>query len=286
MFQIVVVRGRDNAEQRLTFDKVEVSIGRSTGNDLVLPEGSISKRHARVVWKDDRYILVDLKSTNGTFVNGRKITAPIVIAAGDVIAIGDFVLSIADYDALEEIETVDADPVELRLLASIAQRDEASRLVYADWLEERGESLRAEFLRVQQALTQLSPDHPDFQRGATRLRELTSKIEPWWRFKVARPAIEGCVRFELRCPKEWGSLATTERSNVRFCDACQQKVHYCISIAEARRRSERGECIAVDAAIVRRPNDLDPVTSPGSRPDTGRTMGMMVPVNPPPPRRR
>src|SRR5690606_27538897 len=48
----------------------------------------------RIVLKDNRFIVVDLKSTNGTYVNGRKITSPLVVKESDKIYIGDFVLTL------------------------------------------------------------------------------------------------------------------------------------------------------------------------------------------------
>ena len=79
-----------------SFDKDEVTIGRVQGNDIILPKGNISKRHSRIVLKDGKFIIVDLKSTNGTYVNGKKITAPQVIKSTDKVYIGDFTLQI-DY---------------------------------------------------------------------------------------------------------------------------------------------------------------------------------------------
>jgi pilus assembly protein CpaF len=80
----------------MEFDKPEVTIGRVQGNDIILPKGNVSKRHSRIVLKDGRFIIVDLKSTNGTYVNGRKITSPLVIKGGDKIYIGDFILGIEE----------------------------------------------------------------------------------------------------------------------------------------------------------------------------------------------
>jgi pilus assembly protein CpaF len=71
-----------------------VTIGRVPGNDVVLPKGNVSKRHSRIVLKDNRFIVVDLKSTNGTYVNGRKITSPLVVKEGDKIYVGDFILTL------------------------------------------------------------------------------------------------------------------------------------------------------------------------------------------------
>lgn len=93
MFTLVITE-KGGAQRKLEFDKPEITIGRVTGNDIVLPKGNVSKRHSRIVLKDGRYIVVDLKSTNGTYVNGRKITSPLVIKPGDKVYIGDFIISL------------------------------------------------------------------------------------------------------------------------------------------------------------------------------------------------
>ena len=73
MFTVVITE-KGGAQRKLEFDKPEVTIGRVQGNDIILPKGNVSKRHSRIVLKDNRFIVDDLKSTNGTYVNGRKIT--------------------------------------------------------------------------------------------------------------------------------------------------------------------------------------------------------------------
>src|SRR5438105_13457932 len=88
--------------RRLEFDKPEITIGRVQGNDIILPKGNVSKRHSRIVLKDGKFIIVDLKSTNGTYVNGRKITSPLVIKPTDKIYIGDFILAVEDAEGASE----------------------------------------------------------------------------------------------------------------------------------------------------------------------------------------
>ncbi len=256
---LAVVVSSSSGAQRLVFDKVEITFGRVQGNDVVLPYGNVSRRHARIVVRDDKVILVDLKSTNGTFVNGRRLISPLVISEHDRIAIGDFQITVEEEDAptLRWAPAPLLDPVEERLLASIAARDHASRVVYADWLEERGELARAEFLRIQDQLIGSSPDDPGFRAGRERLEELARGLDLDWRFAVGRPAIEGCLSFELACPKEWGSLAPTGRANLRFCETCEQAVYYCEEIEQARAYARGGNCVAVDIAVPRLPDDLD-----------------------------
>ncbi len=92
----VTITEKDGPSTTTTFDKTEVLIGRVKGNDVVLPKTNVSKRHSRIVVKDGKIILIDLKSTNGTFVNGRKITGPHVMQDGDKVFIGDFTLDVKE----------------------------------------------------------------------------------------------------------------------------------------------------------------------------------------------
>src|SRR5512144_2491831 len=90
----VIISEKGGAERRETFDRSEINVGRVQGNDLMLPKGNVSKRHARLLFRDGRFIVTDLKSTNGTYVNGRKIAQATIVREGDKIYIGDFVLRI------------------------------------------------------------------------------------------------------------------------------------------------------------------------------------------------
>jgi pilus assembly protein CpaF len=94
MFLITLVEKGGGGGQSLTFEKAEVTIGRLAGNDIVLGKGNVSKYHSRFVLKDGKYIVVDMQSTNGTFVNGKKIAAPQVVKPTDKIYIGDYILNV------------------------------------------------------------------------------------------------------------------------------------------------------------------------------------------------
>ena len=78
----------------LTFDKDEITIGRVSGNDIVLAKGNISKRHTRLTKREGGMEIADLKSTNGTYVNGRKIAGPTAVAPSDRIYVGDFLIGL------------------------------------------------------------------------------------------------------------------------------------------------------------------------------------------------
>src|SRR4029079_971761 len=95
----VIISEKGGAERRESFDRTEINVGRVQGNDLMLPKGNVSKRHARLLYRDGRFIVTDLKSTNGTYVNGRKIAQATIVREGDKIYIGDFVLRIESSSA-------------------------------------------------------------------------------------------------------------------------------------------------------------------------------------------
>ncbi len=95
----ILIQEKGGEQRRMVFNKPEVTIGRVQGNDIVLPKGNVSKRHARIVLKDGKFIIVDLKSTNGTYVNGRKITSPLVVKDSDKIYIGDFIVGVDEAGA-------------------------------------------------------------------------------------------------------------------------------------------------------------------------------------------
>ncbi|NVJ28059.1 MULTISPECIES: ATPase, T2SS/T4P/T4SS family [Myxococcus] len=93
MFLITLAEKGGGTEQR-EYTKPEITIGRLPGNDIMLAKGNVSKYHSRIVAKDGKCIIVDMKSTNGTFVNGKKIAAPQVLKPTDQIYIGDYIINV------------------------------------------------------------------------------------------------------------------------------------------------------------------------------------------------
>jgi pilus assembly protein CpaF len=105
----VVIHEKGGGERREQFVSSEISVGRVHGNDIVLPKGNVSKRHARVLYRDGRFIVTDLNSTNGTYVNRRRITQATIVREGDKIYVGDFVLKIEPAAGSLEVPEVPAD---------------------------------------------------------------------------------------------------------------------------------------------------------------------------------
>ena len=70
-------------------EKDVVSIGRMEGNDLVLTDNLVSKKHARLLCSDGLFEIEDLGSRNGVYINGRKITGKSSLHPGDLIQLGN-----------------------------------------------------------------------------------------------------------------------------------------------------------------------------------------------------
>jgi pSer/pThr/pTyr-binding forkhead associated (FHA) protein len=68
-------------------------LGRQQGSDLLLPEELVSRRHARLAYEGDELVLEDLGSTNGTYVNGVRVTRARV-SEGDRILVGQSILKV------------------------------------------------------------------------------------------------------------------------------------------------------------------------------------------------
>jgi pilus assembly protein CpaF len=106
----VILTEKGGATQRLDFESEEITIGRVDENDICLPKGNISKKHTKIVVKDGKIIVLDLKSTNGTYVNGKKLAGPQVIAPTDKVYIGDFILNIEPPDLEQDLPQADQQP--------------------------------------------------------------------------------------------------------------------------------------------------------------------------------
>ncbi|MBX3155845.1 MAG: TIGR02996 domain-containing protein [Deltaproteobacteria bacterium] len=242
---------------RRSFVSGRLVIGSGPNHQLELTNG-VEPKHA-VLFQGGRNNLVVAPAGGLVRVGGKKVWTDREVGPRDEIRIGAYTL----YARVRMPEPIGAgavvkirDPAEQRLLDAIAGGDDASRLVYADWLEIRGDTLMAELLRVQHELATLDPDDPRFEPRSDRLRELAACTDLAWRARIARRTIEGCPQFELACPKAWEALTPTDREGVRHCGSCRKTVHYCASVEEARDHAASGRCIALDITSARYDEDL------------------------------
>jgi predicted component of type VI protein secretion system len=66
-----------------------ITIGREAGNTFVINDAEVSRKHTQLTLQGGKYVLTDIGSTNGTFVNGQRITGQHVLVPGEVISLGE-----------------------------------------------------------------------------------------------------------------------------------------------------------------------------------------------------
>jgi hypothetical protein len=69
------------------------TLGRTAGNDIIIPDGTVSRNHARLIFHAGKWSLEDVGSSNGSYVNGTRITRATPVMHGDTIRLGDEILS-------------------------------------------------------------------------------------------------------------------------------------------------------------------------------------------------
>lgn len=103
--RLVVRRGPNpNETYELILDKI--TIGRSPANEIAITDPEISRKHARLVRQESGYALEDLGSTNGSFVNDRRIAGLTPLHDGDVIDLGEAITLVYHAGAPEEAPTL------------------------------------------------------------------------------------------------------------------------------------------------------------------------------------
>ena len=88
-FASFLARSGTLAGQRLAVKAPIVNIGRADYNDVVVPDSSVSTNHAKLQRREGVWVLVDLDSTNGTFVDGERVKGEAPLAPGATVRFGD-----------------------------------------------------------------------------------------------------------------------------------------------------------------------------------------------------
>ncbi len=86
----------------------QLTIGRDSSNGVAINDAEISRRHARLNFQGGKYVLEDLGSTNGTFVNGQRLAGPVVLKPGDVVSLGEQIVLMYDVISMDPGATIAA----------------------------------------------------------------------------------------------------------------------------------------------------------------------------------
>lgn len=102
----LTVRTGPNPGTVFELTKEVTMLGRDVTNDIPLGDAEISRQHSRLTRTPGGMVLEDLGSTNGTFVNGDRLSSPRVLQRGDMIGLGEIVTLIFEAPAPEAAATV------------------------------------------------------------------------------------------------------------------------------------------------------------------------------------
>jgi len=97
-----------NKDQSFELKSVSTLIGRAPDNDIQIKDKSVSRNHIKLIRKGDEYFIRDLKSTNGTFVEGERISSGVEfeVSEGLLITVGKSVICLGE-ECLEDLQAVD-----------------------------------------------------------------------------------------------------------------------------------------------------------------------------------
>lgn len=84
----------DRKGESIRLDRREITIGRAENSDLVITDEYASTHHAKLVLINNDWMLQDLNSTNGTFIDGNRVGTPVVVKLGTPIRIGKTVFEL------------------------------------------------------------------------------------------------------------------------------------------------------------------------------------------------
>jgi len=105
----LIIRAGGEAGAEIKIDKDTVTFGRESSHEIVLDDDEVSRSHARIFYRAESFYIEDLHSTNGTFVNGKRVRKKIKIKDKDLITIGEryvFEFSLKD-DATTDLDSSD-----------------------------------------------------------------------------------------------------------------------------------------------------------------------------------
>lgn len=89
-FRLIVRRG-PQPNQIYELNKDVITLGRDITNDITINDPEVSRHHAKLSRQGDSYVIEDLGSTNGTFVNGQRLSGARLLTPGETVGLGETV---------------------------------------------------------------------------------------------------------------------------------------------------------------------------------------------------
>ena len=105
LFQFVM-RSGPTPGATFSLEGDQLVIGRDSSSAIAINDAEISRKHARLTFQGGKYVIEDLGSTNGTFVNGQRLVSAVVLKSGDVVSLGEQIVLMYEALSIDPGETV------------------------------------------------------------------------------------------------------------------------------------------------------------------------------------
>lgn len=100
-YQLVVQSG-PNPGKIFPLEGDVITIGREADNAIVINDAEVSRKHTQLMFQGGKYVVTDLGSTNGTFLNGQRLTGQHVLQPGETISLGEHISLM--YESMVQID--------------------------------------------------------------------------------------------------------------------------------------------------------------------------------------
>lgn len=127
----LVMRSGPSVGKVYPLDKNEVFVGRDLNNDIVINDPEISRRHARMFSQGTGYMLEDLGSTNGSFVNGQRLMGPHNLRPGDVVTFGERLSLVFESSEFDQDATMVSPSSRATYSAPLPEPEDAAQVPYS-----------------------------------------------------------------------------------------------------------------------------------------------------------
>ena len=109
----ITMRSGPTPGKSFPLESEEMFLGRDLSNAIAIPDPEVSRRHARFVVRPEGVMIEDQGSTNGTFINGVRLSVPQALKNGDVITFGESIVVVFETIAFDPDATVVAGQTQL-----------------------------------------------------------------------------------------------------------------------------------------------------------------------------
>jgi adenylate cyclase len=201
-------------------------VGRSEKNNLVLVDDLASRTHAMLQCANDGVYITDCGSSNGTFVNGARISSPLILRSGDQIKIGHKVLTFRER-GLQEVQMADTANdlastrivfsqslitvlvADIRNFTGLARKIEPSRLaqIAGSFFREAGKLLQERGAWTQKYIGDAVLAIWQHEQDLLSIAELSAAIDSQWRLAQVAAGLQ--AQFGLDAPVRIGAGINT-----------------------------------------------------------------------------